>query len=523
MKKGFIALFMSFILIFSISCFGKDGIKIENKIEKMTVNYTYTFSEYINDEKVFYVSGDSDIISIDSYTAKANDVGYCQIYVYNFETGVLVRKDYIEVVGINPEKIIASVEKNILEIGETLQIDVTVEPANADNSCSFKSSDPSVVTVNKNGIIEAKSSGVATITICSLLDQNIKKEIVIIVEPEDIIINKDEKEEFIREEVNISNMKQLFSPIIEKATESIIGVRSYVASKVVAQATGLIYKEDVLDSYYKYYVLVNKKTVYETDKVELYYGDYKYIATVIACDTKENLAVLSFESKEKYSPATIGDSDNVRTGQFIISIGNAFEDGEHSASFGIISSKERYVSVDTDNDSVNDWDALYLQHDASLSNGMMGSAVVDLNGNVIALNTTTITSAAIENLGFAIPINNCMALASQLEKGIVPERPLLGINGLYINDIKTSEYLMDLYNIPEDLTYGIYVDTVSIPSVAYSAGIQSGDIILEFDGVLVKYSYVLRAKLGEFTIGSNDSAEMIVYRDGELVTLKVVF
>ena len=110
-----------------------------------------------------------------------------------------------------------------------------------------------------------------------------------------------------------------------------------------------------------------------------------------------------------------------------------------------------------------------------------------------------------------------------LEKGIVPERPLLNVSVYEVKDILASDALIKECNVPEGLNYGIYVSVVDKGGVAYKAGIQEHDIILSFGGVKLNFSYELRAALNKCIIGSNEEVEIIILRDGEEIILKAVF
>ena len=126
-------------------------------------------------------------------------------------------------------------------------------------------------------------------------------------------------------------------------------------------------------------------------------------------------------------------------------------------------------------------------------------------------------------MGFAIPSNLTVELCSQLSQGIVPERPVFKISVLTVVDILKNEYLMNDYPIPEGITYGIYIAEVDKGGVGDKCGMKPGDIIVEFDGKKITYSYELRAAMGEVIIGSGEEINVVVYRNGEYITLKAVF
>ena len=115
-----------------------------------------------------------------------------------------------------------------------------------------------------------------------------------------------------------------------------------------------------------------------------------------------------------------------------------------------------------------------------------------------------------------------------LEVGDKPQRPLLGVTIIDVRDYyKNIEYYQFYYpemiGIPLNLEYGFFISTVTEGGVADMAHALPGDIILEFNGVKTKYSYMLRAELGKFIIGSGQTASLKVLRDGKELTLSVTF
>ena len=105
----------------------------------------------------------------------------------------------------------------------------------------------------------------------------------------------------------------------------------------------------------------------------------------------------------------------------------------------------------------------------------------------------------------------------------MPQRPLLGIEAIEVKTIIVSESLLYDYPVPEGITYGIYVVTVSSGGVASAAGMRPGDILLSINGVELFYTYMLRAELGKIIIGSGEIVELVVLRNNERVTLNARF
>lgn len=527
MKRMLLVLLLSLSILLS-GCFNyQEPIYINDNVNRMIVGGEYEFESYIDNQKVFYVSNNIEVVQMVGTHGVALSKGECIIYAYNNTTGELLRSVCIIVEGIIPETIDVTIDNNLLDIGDKGNIQISSQTLNADLTCSFKSSDESVATV-KDGIVTAVNSGLAVITVSSIKNPNLSKDIYVIVQGDDKIINVEEKVENITEYVDIADFKKVLEPVIIKARKSVVGVTGYIQKNGSTiedtSASGIIYKKEVINETNKYYVITNRHIVDKKAMVTIFDEDEETEATVIACDSKVDVAVITFNSTKDYEIANFGDSDLISTGEFIITIGNTFGlEGYHSATFGIISYPQRYLSDDIDGDGTSDWDALYIQHDASISDGTSGGPLVNLKGEIIGLTTMKINDEKTDNMSFSIPINLVLELASQLEKGIVPQRPLLGVTVIDVKNIMSSESLMNQYNLPEGITFGMYIQSVVAGGVAEAAGVLPGDILLEFDGIEVRYSYNLRAALGEVIIGSGEEVILKVYRNGEIVTLKAVF
>lgn len=460
-------------------------------------------------------------------------------------------KYHIVVLGGEPE--ITATAKQSLTINEQTQIQTVVYPLLSEQTVSFSSTDTNVITVNNNGVVTAVSEGVARVIIEST-SLNVTKELTFIVIGEDELYYSTIINTIINNSVDDDNTltSGLLNGVYNYNISSLIGVNSYydrnsgISSPVFG--SGIIYKMNIhyLDGEIKenvttitaennikefeYYVITNRHLVYNANKVKIFIGnEYDEIeADVLASDTKIDLSVLKFKSKFYFPIANIGDSDDIEKGEFILSIGNGIsKDHYRSSTFGVISATKRYIKTDTDNDNVSDWDSEFIQHDASINEGDSGGAIMNLDGEIIGINSTKISSLKYNNMSFAIPINLVMEIVEQLEKGIVPQRPLLGVSILdllmFSEDPDYYEQLYPEIEVPEGLKYGFYVTEINKGSVSERAGVQIGDIIVGFNGVELKYSYQLRLELGKFLIGSNQVAKMVVIRNGEYITLDVIF
>ncbi len=227
------------------------------------------------------------------------------------------------------------------------------------------------------------------------------------------------------------------------------------------------------------------------------------LANVAGYDSNSDLAVITVNKEDlskvgidSVTVATFGDSDQLQAGQSVIAIGNALGEGI-STSGGMISATEKTIAVD-------DVSLDVIQTDAAINPGNSGGALVDLNGNVIGINTAKSFEEAVEGMGYAIPSNTVIPIINQLlTEGSVP-RPFLGITG---TDVTNS--LSDLYGLP----VGVLVTEVVAGGSADSAGIQSGDIITDFAGQKIMSMDTLVEVLAEQEVGSQ--VEVRVIRNGD--------
>ena len=250
--------------------------------------------------------------------------------------------------------------------------------------------------------------------------------------------------------------------------------------------SGIIVAKD--DNYL--YIATNNHVVADADKVSVkFYDDKIYDAAVKGTDSTADIAVaavrlkdIAAETMEKIKVAQLGDSDSVKVGQQAIAIGNALGYGT-SVTVGYISAKDREVQSEDANMKL-------MQTDAAINPGNSGGALVDINGTVIGINSAKYADTQVEGMGFAIPIN----IATPIIKNIIDAEEVSEEEAAYLGIIAgkevPSEYA-EYFHIPE----GVFVEDVTEGAPAQKAGIQKGDIIVEFNGMEVKTMESLQEKL----------------------------
>jgi serine protease Do len=248
-------------------------------------------------------------------------------------------------------------------------------------------------------------------------------------------------------------------------------------------------------------ILTNFHVVDGAEKITVEMSDNKtFEAKVIGSDQPSDLAVLKIEA-QNMPFLTLGNSDNVRVGDIVLAIGNPLGIGQ-TVTAGIISAKGRRTGLS--DGSFED----FLQTDAPINKGNSGGALVNLNGELIGINSQILSgdsSGGNIGIGFSIPSNMAKSVMEQLLKDGKVHRGLLGINIQNISD--DTAKALEL----KDAT-GVLVSNVQSGSAADKAGIKRGDIIAAINGEKIEDSNVLRNKVASTPPGT--AIKLTIVRNG---------
>ena len=233
-----------------------------------------------------------------------------------------------------------------------------------------------------------------------------------------------------------------------------------------------------------------------------------YQATIVGVDEDNDIALLKVDATG-VTPVTFGDSDSMSVGDTVYAVGNPLGELEFTMTSGMISALDRTITTSDGTDNgIN-----MFQIDAAVNAGNSGGPVYNTSGQVIGIVTAKYSSSGVEGLGFAIPVNDAVAIANDLMKnGTVTDRAQLGITLQTIPD-SAAQY----YNMPK----GAYVNAVNSGSCAEKAGLKAGDIITAIDDTAVSSGDALRSALRGYSAG--ESAALTVSRSGETLKLTVTF
>ncbi|EEX43001.1 outer membrane stress sensor protease DegQ [Vibrio furnissii CIP 102972] len=250
----------------------------------------------------------------------------------------------------------------------------------------------------------------------------------------------------------------------------------------------------------KGYVVTNYHVINGAEKIRVQLHDGReYDAELVGGDQMSDIALLKLEKAKNLTEIKIADSDQLRVGDFAVAIGNPFGLGQTVTS-GIVSALGR-SGLNIENFEN------FIQTDAAINSGNSGGALVNLNGELIGINTAILgPNGGNVGIGFAIPSNMMKNLADQiLEFGEV-KRGMLGVQGGEI----TSE-LADALGY--ESSKGAFVSQVLPDSAADKAGLKAGDIIISVNGKKVETFAELRAKVA--TLGAGKTVTLGVIRDGK--------
>lgn len=256
----------------------------------------------------------------------------------------------------------------------------------------------------------------------------------------------------------------------------------------------------------KGYVLTNNHVVDGADKIQLQINDGReFTAKLIGSDPQTDIALLQIEKPSNLTAIKMADSDHLRVGDFAVAVGNPFGLGQ-TATSGIISALGR---------SGLNLEGLenFIQTDASINRGNSGGALVNLNGELIGINTAILAPGGGNiGIGFAIPSNMARDLSQQLITHGEVKRGILGIRGTEMNADIAKSFKIDAQR-------GAFVSEVFPDSSAAKAGIKPGDVLISVDGKRINSFAELRAKVGTTPPGKEITIGLI--RQGKPMDVKV--
>lgn len=311
---------------------------------------------------------------------------------------------------------------------------------------------------------------------------------------------------------DVSSIVEAVMPSIVSITETSTATSYFGQSYPTEGAgSGFIVKEDNNELL----IVTNNHVVAGADSITVTFIDNTTAkATVKGTDPTADLAVISVkvgdlkqETRGNIKVASLGHSEDVKVGQMAIAIGNALGYGQ-SVTVGYISAKDRQVEVGDGNSSSSNTMVL-LQTDAAINPGNSGGALLDVNGNVIGINSVKYADTKVEGIGYAIPMSDAIPIINELMNREVlkdEEKGYLGITGRTI-----GEEVSEAYGFP----IGIYISEVSESGAAKKAGIKQGDIITKINGNKVTSIEQVQNKVNNTKAGTEITVTIARSQEGE--------
>ncbi|HBN5339907.1 TPA: serine endoprotease DegP [Enterobacter cloacae] len=256
----------------------------------------------------------------------------------------------------------------------------------------------------------------------------------------------------------------------------------------------------------KGYVVTNNHVVDNANSIKVQLSDgRKFDAKVVGKDPRSDIALIQIQDPKNLTAIKIADSDSLRVGDYTVAIGNPFGLGETVTS-GIVSALGR-SGLNAENYEN------FIQTDAAINRGNSGGALVNLNGELIGINTAILApDGGNIGIGFAIPSNMVKNLTAQMVQYGQVKRGELGIMGTELNSELAKAMKVDAQR-------GAFVSQVMPNSSAAKAGIKAGDVITSLNGKPISSFAALRAEVGSMPIGSKVTLGLL--RDGKAVNVSL--
>lgn len=299
------------------------------------------------------------------------------------------------------------------------------------------------------------------------------------------------------------------SEIYAASVNSTVGIRTSVTTnyfgyqtQAAAAGSGFILTTDG-------YIVTNYHVVEGGSDIKVTtYDDKTYDATLVGYDDSNDIAVLKVDA-DNLMPVVLGDSDQMNVGDSVVAIGNPLGELTFSLTSGSVSALNRKITI-------NNTAMELIQTDTAINSGNSGGALFNSHGEVIGITNAkysssgSSTSASIENIGFAIPINSVSDIITSIINNGYIEKPYIGISCYTLsNDYRNSS--------SGNGAQGVVVQDVEKDGPAEEAGIKSGDVITEVDGEKITSTSDLTSQFAGHKEG--DVVTLSVYRDGK--TLKI--
>ena len=289
---------------------------------------------------------------------------------------------------------------------------------------------------------------------------------------------------------------------------------------VAGEGSGVIYKKDGDTAY----IVTNNHVISGAEKIDILLASgEKLSGELVGADTYSDIAVIKIAADKVTTIAEFANSDTIKVGETAIAIGSPLGSVyANTVTQGIISSLSRTVTSQTEDGQTISTNA--IQTDTAINPGNSGGPLINIQGQVIGINSSKITSSsvsssgvAIEGMGFAIPSNDVVQIINQLETNGKVTRPALGVQMVNLTDLSTSQ-LEKAGLANTDLTSGVLIVSTQ-PGLPADGKFEPYDVIIEIDGETIENKSDLQSELYKHQIG--DTITISYYRNNKKMTVDI--
>jgi len=289
--------------------------------------------------------------------------------------------------------------------------------------------------------------------------------------------------------VETQSTRETYNPILE----FFYGDSYRQSQPVVGLGSGVIVSEDG-------YIVTNNHVIAGSDKVFITLNDKReFEATLIGADPSTDIALLKIDAKGlRYIPW--GNSDDLQVGEWVLAVGNPFN-LTSTVTAGIVSAKGKNIGIIQDEHRME----AFIQTDAAVNRGNSGGALVNINGELVGINTAIISpSGGYAGISFAVPVSITRKIVKDLIEYGAVQRAILGVTIQEVTSDLVAEKDLDKIE-------GVYINSVRNNSAAKAAGMKEGDVILSVNDIFVNSPGELQEQISKYR--PNDKVNVIVKRN----------
>lgn len=309
---------------------------------------------------------------------------------------------------------------------------------------------------------------------------------------------------------NADESENLAEAVANKCLPSVVAINVYTNNKgteaLSSLGSGVILSADG-------YVITNQHVINGASKIKVTANGQEYTADKIGEDSSSDIAVLKLQNASELAAIELADSDQVKVGAWVMSIGSPFG-LEQSVATGIVSATSRSQVVSSETDGTTKVYPNLIQTDAAINPGNSGGALVDKNGKLLGINALIESdSGNYSGVGFAIPVNYAVNLAKEIIDGKTPSHAQLGITMTNVTASNAKQYG---WSVNE----GAYVSGITSGGSAEKAGIKVGDIITKVENDKISTTSDLLLAVRKHNPG--DTISITLNRSGEEITVQAI-